>query len=190
MEILCFKCKGNWDLTHGGDGSKCLGRGNHQQRSEKLCLEKFLCRLSLSLVVLEGQFVSQASCYLARHSVGRNKGFFTQIELFNHHHRVVLRELAQGTMAAAQAELCSGEWDFLDTIKKLPVALSGRVSRAASQERSCILSLVDELKCVILACLESGEAVSVFPPFLAQQPLFLSRCNVELCNQGYPELFK
>lgn len=103
---------------------------------------------------------------------------------------MVLRELAQGTMAAAQAELCSGEWDFLDTIKKLPVALSGGVSRAASQERSCILSLVDELKCVILACLESGEAVSVFPPFLAQQPLFLSWCNVELCNQGYPELFK
>lgn len=70
-------------------------------------------------MVLEGQFVSQASCYLARHSVGRNKGFFTQIELFNHHHRVVLRELAQDTMAAAQAELCSGEWDFLDTIKKI-----------------------------------------------------------------------
>lgn len=54
MEILCFKCKGNWDLTHGDDGSKCLGRGNHQQRSEKLCLEKFPCRLSLSLVVACG----------------------------------------------------------------------------------------------------------------------------------------
>lgn len=54
MEILCFKCKGNWDLTHGGDGSKCLGRGNHQQRSEKLCLERFPCRLSLSVVVACG----------------------------------------------------------------------------------------------------------------------------------------
>lgn len=76
-------------------------------------------------MVLEGQFEPQASCYLAGHLVGRSEGFFTQVELFNHHHRVVLR---LRTMAAAQAGLCSGEWDFLDATENLPVALSGGVS--------------------------------------------------------------
>lgn len=79
-------------------------------------------------MVLEGQSVSQESCYLAGHLVGRNKGFFTQVELFNHHHRVVLRQLARRTTAAAQAGLCSGERDFLDATKNLPVALSECVS--------------------------------------------------------------
>lgn len=72
MEILCFRCKGNWDLTHGGDGSKCLGRGNHQQRSEKLGLERFPCRLSLSLLVAcgSGRAVGVSGTMLSSRALG------------------------------------------------------------------------------------------------------------------------
>lgn len=46
MEILHFKCKGNWDLSHGGDGSECPGRGEllaENWSGQKLCPEMFHC---------------------------------------------------------------------------------------------------------------------------------------------------
>lgn len=52
------------------------------------------------------------------------------------------------------------------------------------------MSLVDELECVILACLESGEAVSAFSPFFgttASVPVTVQRGALQ---SKIPELFK